>query len=115
MMKIDNLNGASININGQEFVGRQVTVNNGKIFVDGVEQGKTQNGQVIVTINGNVESVEVENGSVTVSGDVHQVKTMSGDVHCSGVSGSVNTMSGDVVCDAIGGSASTMSGNIIHK
>lgn len=115
MVKINSNNGSGIIINGNEYTGRQVIVNNGRVFVDGVEQGNTQNEQVIITISGSVESVEVENGSVNVSGNAHRVKTMSGDVRCSSVSGNVNTMSGDVICDTINGGASTMSGNIIKK
>lgn len=115
MIKINNVSGASVSVNGEDFTGHQVTINNGKVFVDGVEKNSNLDGQINVTINGSVEGIEIENGSVTVSGDAHHVKTMSGDVRCSNVLGNVNTMSGDVICETVGGNASTMSGNIIKK
>ncbi|EFH0539746.1 TPA: hypothetical protein ACHIDG_003446 [Escherichia coli] len=115
MIKINNLRSASVSVNGEDFTGHHITINNGKVIVDGVEKNSNLDGQINVTINGSVEGVEIENGSVTVSGDAHYVKTMSGDVHCSNVLGNVNTMSGDVICETVGGNASTMSGNIIKK
>lgn len=105
MIKINNIRGASVSVNGEDFTGHHITINNGKVIVDGVEKNSNLDGQINVTINGSVEGVEIENGSVTVSGDAHYVKTMSGDVHCSNVLGNVNTMSGDVICETVGGNA----------
>ncbi|HCT2233792.1 hypothetical protein ASU68_20095 [Enterobacter hormaechei subsp. oharae] len=114
MMKI-NTGGSSVNINGQEFTGHSITINNGKVSVDGVEQSGSLAEQITVTVNGNVESINTDFGTVNVTGSVGHVKTMSGDVHCNIVTGSVNTMSGYITCDSISGNASTMSGNIITK
>lgn len=113
-MKI-NTSGSSVNINGQEYNGRSITINNGKVSIDGIEQPGSLDGEIIVTVNGNAESVETDFGTVNVTGNAGRVKTMSGDVHCGNVAGSVNTMSGDVISGSINGNASTMSGNIISN
>lgn len=75
---------ASVVVNGQSYnvSGGDVSIINGKVFVNGKEA--TQEGKKIdkhtvinVIIEGSVESIEC-NGSVTVTGDV------KGDIDCGG-------------------------------
>lgn len=113
-MKI-NTGGSSVTVNGVTHIARQVTIVDGKVYVDGVESDNALQGPITVTVNGNAESVEVAHGSVTATGNIGYAKTMSGNVRCSDITGNAKTMSGDIICQTIGGSASTMSGDIINR
>ena len=61
--------GAAITINGQRFAGaRNVTVQDGRIYVDGAEQSMDSSPAMNVSIQGDVEALEVGYGQVTVTG-----------------------------------------------
>ncbi len=105
-----------ININGKTFSGNSVTINNGKIIIDGVDQtpdSKTVN----IEITANIQTLKVDHAnSISVKGDIGNLSTQSGDVDIEGnVSGSISTMSGDVDCGNVGGNISTMSGDVKHR
>ena len=102
-----------INIDGREFCGNNVTINNGRVTVDGVTQDGELVGDINVTIHGDVELIENACGAVKAN-KVGSIHTQSGDVVCGDVTGSVQTMSGDIACESIGGSVSTMSGDVMH-
>lgn len=107
----------TITINGVTITGgRNITVRDGKVTVDGVDvtpDAKT----ITIAVTGNVDRVQADAcSSILVTGDAGSVATQSGDVDVGGgVKGSVQTMSGDVSCGPIGGSVSTMSGDIRHR
>lgn len=109
-----NMRNGRINIDGREFRGNNVTIQNSKVTVDGVVQDGELVGDVNVTIYGDVERLENSCGKV-VANKAGSIHTQSGDVECGDVSGSVQTMSGDVDCGSIGGSVSTMSGDVKHR
>lgn len=94
----------TININGQTFVGNSITIRNGVVIIDGVEQGRGLTGVVDVRITeGTVGKLECD-GSVTcglVNGDV----SAGGSVRCDNVAGNVSA-GGSVTCDEVGGSVS---------
>lgn len=84
---------------------------NGKKYVDGKDfKEKTLN----ITIEGNVNNIEIPSGKVTVNGDAGNVSTTSGDITIKGqVSGGVSTTSGDVeIGGNVGGNIHTVSGDI---
>jgi len=103
----------TIKINGKTFTGNTITINDGNITIDGIDQ-TPESKNIQITVEGNITTLDVDSCRViTVNGDVAAVKTMSADVDILGtVIGWVNTMSGDVNCGNVGGSVSTMSGNI---
>lgn len=97
-------------INNVKIEGAQtISINNGKIYVNGNLREDLESPSIEVKIEGNVASVHTD------SGDVSTVNTTSGDVSCKDVKGGVLTMSGDVTCGNVGGNVSTMSGNICHN
>lgn len=101
------------NIVGGNLVGRNVSVINGRVIVDGKDL--TPEEKVInIEVTGNIDLLSADACTqISVKGDVKTVKTMSGDVDISGnVNGSVSTMSGDVTAQKIEGNASSMSGDI---
>lgn len=101
---LDDINGATW-INNVKIEGAQtISIDNGKIYVNGNLREDLKSPSIEVKIEGNVASVRTD------SEDVSTVNTTSGDVSCKDVKGGVLTMSGDV-----GGNVSTMSGNICHN
>ena len=93
-MKIDSING-NIKINGKSYIGKNVVINGDKIIIDGKEQEEELESIIHVTIEGNVEKIENERGSVYCE-DVGSINVGSGDINCDDVGGSVTTMSGDI-------------------
>ena len=98
-------------IDGREFKGRNVSISNNKVTIDGVVQDGELQGDVNIQIYGDVDTLDNASGVVTCN-NVGSLKTMSGDVECKDISGNVKTMSGDVTAQSIGGSVDTMSGDI---
>lgn len=106
---LNGINGATW-INNVKIEGAQtISINNGKIYVNGNLREGLESPSIEVKIEGNVASVRTD------SGDVSTVNTTSGDVSCKDVKGGVLTMSGDVTCGNVGGNVSTMSCNIYHN
>lgn len=106
----------NIRINGVSIAGgRNVTIQNGRVIVDGKDITGDNQKTIIIQIQGDVDELSADVcASITVTGAVKKVRTQSGDVRCGDVSGSVNTMSGDISCGAVAGDVSTMSGDISH-
>ena len=104
----------SVDIDGRTFTGSNISIDNDRVIIDGVEQEGQFAGTVSITVNGDVGSISTGFGDIKAQ-SVGKVSTGSGDVECGDVSGSVTTGSGDIKCGRISGSASTMSGNIISR
>lgn len=112
---LNDINGTTW-INNVKIEGAQtISINNGKIYVNGKLREDLKSPSIEVIIEGNVASVHTGSGNVSVTGDVTTINTASGDVTCKDVKGGVLTMSGDVTCGNVGGNVSTMSGNIYHN
>jgi len=109
-------NMGQIIINNRSISGRNISINNNKIIIDGIDvtpDSKT----ITIKVEGNIESINADVVDIIeVNGSVDDIKTMSGNVSVSGnISGNVKTMSGNVSCGNIDGNVKTMSGNIKHK
>lgn len=112
---LNDINGTTW-VNNVKIEGAQtISINNGKIYVNGKLREDLKSPSIEVIIEGNVASVHTGSGNVSVTGDVTTINTASGDVSCKDVKGEVLTMSGDVTCGNVGGNVSTMSGNIYHN
>lgn len=105
------INGKLIQASGNLHIG------NGRIVVNGQDVTPDDNEIINITINGNVDSLQVDSCyKVSITGNASTVRTTSGDIDIQGnVSGGVQTVSGDVDCGNVSGSISTVSGNIKHK
>lgn len=90
-------------INGKEFTvsGSNISVINGKVFVDGklIEEGLTDN--VTISFVGDLASLST-NGSATIHGNVNGNVDVGGSVTCGNISGSLNS-GGSVACLEVGG------------
>jgi len=102
-------------INGVSYTGNSVSISNNKIVINGKEV-KDDSKVINITIDGNVDSLNVDNCvKVVVNGFVNDLNTMSGDVECGNVNKNVRSSSGDIECGNVGGDVSTSSGDIKAK
>lgn len=106
--------GGNIVIDGKKFTGQTISIIDGKVTVDGVDQEGSLVGDINITVEGNIDELENTCGTVRAK-NVGSIKTQSGDIICGDVSGSISTQSGDVKCGKIAGSVKTMSGDIIQR
>jgi hypothetical protein len=101
-----------ININGKSYYGNNISINNGKVIIDGINLSIDEK-IINITVDGNIDNLSVDScESLTVSGNVAAVKTVSGDVICQNILGSVKTVSGDVTAKVINGNVNSVSGDI---
>jgi hypothetical protein len=106
---------STIRINNMTVSGRNVTIQNGKIIVDGKTIDTGNAPTIQIHVEGNIDTLQVDAcEQISVQGNAQNVVTMSGDVTCNDVHGSVTTMSGDVRCKNVSGKIKTMSGDVRH-
>ncbi|WP_318493341.1 hypothetical protein [Photobacterium leiognathi] len=105
---------SSVVIDGRSFSGRSIEINGNKVVVDGVTQEGELVGDISITVNGDVDSLQTGSGDVK-AGDVKEIRTGSGGVTCGHVSGSIQTGAGNVECGSVSGSILTMLGDIYHR
>lgn len=107
---------STIVINGVSYSGNSIVVSNNKVIIDGKDMTPNEK-QITIMVDGDVNDLNISScNKLTVNGNVNELSTQSGSVNISGdVNGSVKTMSGSVNCGKISGSVKTMSGSIIHK
>ncbi len=101
-------------IDGRSFAGNNICISNGVVTIDGVVQDGELSGDINVTVNGNVDVLENQVGTITAH-NVGEATAGSGDINCNNVSGSVSTGSGDIRCGSVGGNVRTGSGDITHN
>ena len=105
-----------VSINGQTYVGDNISIIGDRVVVDGKDKKPTLAGPIDVTVEGDCNLVELQCGTVSISGNVSGVvQTGSGDIHCGTVGGNVQNVSGDINCGNVTGSVRTGSGDICHR
>lgn len=104
---------ATITIDGRTFSGSSISIRNGKVVIDGVEQDGTLSGVVEVRIvEGAIEHLHSDM-SVTC-GDVTGNATAGMELHCGNVGG--NAIAGmDLKCGTVGGSVNAGMGVTMRK
>jgi len=104
-------------INGATFNGSTLNISGGRVIVNGKDVTPTDTKEINITINGNVDELEVDACSkISITGDVGNIKTVIGNVDVKGtVNGSIHTVNGNVNCGPISGNVSTTNGNIQHR
>lgn len=112
-MELSFATSGSVTINGESYSGRDITIKNGVVTIDGVRQDGAHKEQTLnITVKGDVGTLSTTSGDVVVNGYVVGLKTVSGDVDCCDVKADVQTVSGDVNAAVIHGSVKTISGDI---
>ena len=102
-------------VNGKSYVGNTVSVVNGCVIVDGVQQEGTLPERIQIQVYGNVDQLETQAGDVTVAGTVGSLTTTAGDVSCDNIGGNVSTTAGDINCGNVSGSVKTVAGDVNAK
>lgn len=101
-----------IRINGQDFVGRQVVINNGRVIIDGKDQTPDSK-EISIVVDGNLEELDVDFAtSIDIRGSVGKLRSGSGDINCGNITGGAQTGSGDIECESILGDVQTGSGDV---
>ena len=107
-------NKTTVTMNGRTVVieGSNVSVTNGKIYVDGkpLDLDDFSSKPISIEINGNVDHLEVE-GPVTVNGECGSVRC-SGSFHGRDIKGNVDCM-GSCHCGNVSGDVKAM-GSVNH-
>lgn len=104
---------SSITINNSTFSGKNVSIINGVITIDGNVQTMPDEKIITISVVGNLESLSVGScKELVVTGDAHRVDTQSGSVKCGNVTGNIKTLSGSVTCGNVTGDVETMSGSV---
>lgn len=112
---LNGINGATW-INNIKIEGAQtISINNGKIYINGNLREDLKSPSIEVKIEGTVNSIHTGSGNISVTGDVTAISTSSGDINCKDVKGGIQTMSGNITCNTIAGNVSTMSGDIYYN
>lgn len=108
-----------ITINGQVYTGNNITVNNGKVTIDGNTVQGLDEKIINISVEGNLEgNLTVDNAeSIEINGYVGgSVRTNNGDVICeSDIHNGASTTNGDIHASKIEGSISTVNGDICRK
>jgi hypothetical protein len=114
IMNIDMKSITGVSIDGRNFSGKNISINNGKVTVDGVVQGGELVGNVTVVIHGDVNHITNTTGNVTAN-NVHNIITSLGDVDCKDVMGNITTSLGNVDCLNVGGNIQTTLGDVTKR
>lgn len=112
---LNGINGAAWINNVKIERAQTISINNGKIYVNGNLREDLKNPSIEIKVEGTVNSIHTGSGNISVTGDVTAISTSSGDVNCKDVKGGIQTMSGDITCNTIAGNVSTMSGDIYYN
>jgi hypothetical protein len=106
----------SITVNGISYSGKNITIRNGNVQIDGKNVTPKDEKVISITVEGNINNLRVDEcQSCTITGAVKSVNTGSGDVEINGnCEGSIDTGYGDVeITGNCAGDIDTGSGNVV--
>lgn len=97
------------------YFGKNLSVSNGKIIIDGKEIKNYDAGDITIEIKGNVENLVVGScKNITVNGHVGCISAVDGNINVQGrVGGKVETKVGNIYCQDVLGNVKTDEGDII--
>ena len=101
-----------ITINNNYHKGKNISIINGKVFIDGKDVTPDAK-EITISVEGNIDILEVDHANtISMKGDVNKARTGSGDINCGNVTGGAQTGSGDIDCGVINGDVQTGSGDV---
>lgn len=103
---------AKISIDGRTFTGNNISIIDGVVTVDSVQQNGTLTGQVQLKIEGTLDSLTTD-ASVNMKGQINGNVEAGGSVKCDDIGGNVNA-GGSVKCDNVSGSIQA-GGSVRHN
>lgn len=107
-------NKAVLSLNGVSFSGRNVSITNGRVIIDGREVTVPDSqAKLVIEVKGDLAHLEVGScASLTVAGAVGAVSLAAGTLHCKDVAGNVSVEQGAVSCCNVTGDVKTDVGDI---
>lgn len=100
--KIKKAPSSIVNVNGHSVVGRNVTIINGKVIVDGKPVDIPEAKEIHVTVEGDLGSLKLDAGQVTVHGSAGEIQVDSGSVSVGmDVKGEIEVSQGKVTCQDV--------------
>lgn len=108
---------SKININNSSYEGKNISIINNKVYIDGkLVDIKDNIKEINIIVEGDLNTLESGSGNVIVKGNAESVSTGSGNVRVDGlIKGDVKTGSGNVNCSNVNGNVKTGSGDIITR
>lgn len=111
--KVSSTPASKIVVNGHSVVGRNVTVLNGKVIVDGKKVDIPDAKEIIINIEGDLGSLQIDAGDVTVQGSTGDITSGAGNVIVGqDVKGSIKVEAGNVDCKDVYSDIKVDMGNI---
>lgn len=111
-----NTSGSNIQINGVSYSGTNVSMINGKVIVDGVEQTGEMTGNIEIVVEGSCGDITTEFGNISVGSNAKSVESKNGNISVGGtIEGNAETKNGNIKANSILGEANTKNGNIRGK
>jgi len=104
----------TVTVNGSTYKGSNIVIKGNDVIIDGVVQESKVYGDVNITVQGNVDSIENTAGDIQAQ-NVGSISTQNGNITCNDVAGSVSTVNGSIEANEIRGNASTTNGSISTK
>ena len=107
----------TISINGKTYKGNDLSISGGKVYIDGKLQHEEDKIDINITVNGNLDTLEVDAcNTITVKQNCKVVTCKNGNVIIHGnVEGDVTNKNGNIKCKNILGDANTNIGNIVKS
>ena len=119
MKKILNFLKKNIKINNSNISLSNINGSNCFISVNGTVIGNCEiDKEIKITLNGNLDSLDVIHGNITVNGDVsNEITLTNGNINIEGsVDGNISTVNGSIdVAQSVNGDVETVNGNIKYK
>lgn len=104
-----------IKINGKQYDGKDITIKDGLIEIDGTPAAVADK-EINISVSGDAGRISVDScKKIEVVGNCHAINLMNGGIEIKGgVSGDVKSTNGDVACGMVQGDVSTVNGDIKH-
>lgn len=100
-------------VNEKSYVGRNISVRNNRIIINGVDVTPKDTLKVDIRVDGNIEVVDVDCcDKIDVTGYVKSLRATSSDIKCGDVKNGIVITSGNVNCDSVVGNIKTTSGEV---
>jgi len=107
---------ASIFVNGVNLCGVNISIQHGRVIVDGKKVDTGDAKTINIEVHGNIDTLSADAcDQVKVAGSVGKVKVSAGDVTCGDVLGDVSSQAGDIHCGDVQGKVSTVAGDIRRR
>lgn len=114
--KIRNAPTSTIIVNGRSYVGRNVSMVNGDVYIDGKLMETPVERDILIQITGDIEKLELDRGSIEVTGSVVNLLSKAGNVEVGGdVKGEATVRQGNLECNDIFSTVSVDMGNVDAK